>query len=78
MLPAQIMILKGIQGAVDVAVEKIKEISIPVEGKHEIAQVAAISAGEDEIGSLIADAMEKVGTDGVITVEESKIHGHNP
>lgn len=70
------MILKkGIQGAVDVAVEKIKEISIPVEGKHEIAQVAAISAGEDEIGSLIADAMEKVGTDGVITVEESKSMG---
>ncbi len=66
---------KGIQGAVDVAVEEIKGISIPVEGKHEIAQVASISAGEEEIGSLIADAMEKVGTDGVITVEESKSMG---
>ncbi len=70
------MILKkGIQGAVDVAVNKIRDISIPVEGKNEIAQVASISAGEDEIGSLIADAMEKVGTDGVITVEESKSMG---
>jgi len=70
------MILKkGIQGAVDVAVEEIKGISIPVEGKHDIAQVASISAGEEEIGSLIADAMEKVGTDGVITVEESKSMG---
>ena len=70
------MILKkGIQGAVDVAVEEIKGISIPVEGKHDIAQVASISAGEEEIGNLIADAMEKVGTDGVITVEESKSMG---
>jgi chaperonin GroEL len=70
------MILKkGIQGAVDVAVEKVKAISIPVEGKQEIAQVASISAGEEEIGNLIADAMEKVGTDGVITVEESKSMG---
>ena len=66
---------KGIQGAVDVAVGEIKGISIPVQGKHEIAQVASISAGEEEIGSLIADAMEKVGTDGVITVEESKSMG---
>jgi len=63
------MVLKrGIQGAVDVAVEEIKGISIPVKGKHEIAQVASISAGEEEIGNLIADAMEKVGTDGVITL----------
>ncbi len=70
------MILKkGIQGAVDVAVKKIQEISTLVEGKNEIAQVAAISAGEDEIGDLIADAMDKVGTDGVITVEESKSMG---
>jgi chaperonin GroEL len=66
---------KGIQGAVDVAVKEIKGISIPVEGKQEIAQVASISAGEEEIGNLIADAMEKVGTDGVITVEESKSMG---
>lgn len=70
------MILKkGIQAAVDVAVEKIQKNSIKVEGKHEIAQVAANSAGEDEIGELIADAMDKVGTDGVITVEESKSMG---
>ncbi len=66
---------KGIQGAVDVAVEEIKGISIAVKGKHEIAQVASVSASDDEIGNLIADAMEKVGTDGVITVEESKSMG---
>ena len=59
---------KGIQGAVEVAVEEIKKISIPVKGKQEVAQVASISAGDEEIGNLIADAMEKVGTDGVITV----------
>lgn len=70
------MILKkGIQGAVEVAVEEIKKISIPVKGKQEVAQVASISAGDEEIGNLIADAMEKVGTDGVITVEESKSIG---
>jgi chaperonin GroEL len=70
------MILKrGIQGAVDVAVDGIRDISIAVKGKENIAQVASISAGEDEIGSLIAEAMEKVGTDGVITVEESKSMG---
>ncbi len=70
------MILKrGIQGAVDVAVEGIKEISQPVEGKEAIAQVASVSAGDEQIGKLIADAMEKVGTAGVITVEESKSMG---
>lgn len=63
---------KGIQGAVDVAVEEIKNISKKVENKESIAQVASVSAGETEIGELIAEAMEKVGTDGVITVEESK------
>ena len=66
---------KGIQAAVDVAVEGIKSISIPVKGKENIAQVASISAGDEEIGNLIAEAMEKVGTDGVITVEESKSMG---
>lgn len=66
---------KGIQGAVDVAVEEIKNISIPVKGREDIAHVAAISAGDEEIGTLIAEAMEKVGTDGVITVEESKSMG---
>ena len=63
---------KGILSAVDVAVEELKKISKPVENKTAIAQVAAISASDNEIGALIADAMEKVGNDGVITVEESK------
>jgi len=66
---------KGIQGAVDVAVAEIKAISKAVEGKENIAQVASISAGDEEIGNLIAEAMEKVGKDGVITVEESKSMG---
>ncbi len=63
---------KGILSAVEVAVEELKNISKPIENKNSIAQVASISAGDKEIGGLIADAMEKVGTDGVITVEESK------
>ncbi len=63
---------KGILSAVDVAVDELKKISKPVESKKSIAQVASISAGDGEIGGLIADAMEKVGNDGVITVEESK------
>ncbi|BCJ87174.1 chaperonin GroEL [Effusibacillus dendaii] len=63
---------KGIEKAVRAAVDEIKKISKQVEGRENIAQVAAISAGDEEIGSLIADAMEKVGKDGVITVEESK------
>lgn len=66
---------KGIHGAVDVAVEEIKNISIPVKGRDDIAHVASISASDEEIGNLIAEAMEKVGTDGVITVEESKSMG---
>ena len=66
---------KGIQGAVDVAVEEIKGISHKVESKEAIAQVASVSAGDEEIGSLIAEAMEKVGNEGVITVEESKSMG---
>jgi chaperonin GroEL len=70
------MILKkGIQGAVAIAVEEIKNISKTVESKESIAQVASISASDDAIGSLIADAMEKVGKDGVIAVEESKSMG---
>lgn len=70
------MILKkGIQGAVDVAVDEIKATSKTIEGKESIAQVAAVSAGDDQIGQLIAEAMEKVGKDGVITVEESKSMG---
>jgi chaperonin GroEL len=68
------MILRrGIQKAVDMAVEEIKKIAKPVENKTSITQVATISAGNDqEIGAIIAEAMEKVGKDGVITVEESK------
>lgn len=65
----------GIKKAVDVAVEEIKKISKPINGKQDITRVAAISASDDEIGNLIADAMEKVGNDGVITVEESKTMG---
>ncbi|MDY2960170.1 MAG: chaperonin GroEL [Hornefia sp.] len=66
---------KGINGAVDVAVEEIKKMSKSVETKESIAQVAAVSAADDTIGELIAEAMEKVGKDGVITVEESKSLG---
>ena len=66
---------KGVQGAVAVAVDEIAKIAKPVESKDAIAQVGGISAGDNEIGSLIADAMEKVGKDGVITVEESKSLG---
>ena len=70
------MILRrGMQGAVDVAVEELKSISKAVESKENIAQVASVSAGEEEIGQYIADAMDKVGKEGVITVEESKSMG---
>ncbi|QGG49147.1 chaperonin GroEL [Heliorestis convoluta] len=67
------MVLKrGIQKAVERCVDEIKEIAKPIESKEAIAQVASISAADANIGSLIAEAMEKVGKDGVITVEESK------
>ena len=70
------MILKkGINRAVEVAVEEIKKISKPIENKSAIAQVASISAGEESIGEIISEAMEKVGKDGVITVEESNTFG---
>ncbi len=69
------IIKKGIQGATEVAVENIKKIANPVETKEAIAQVAAVSAGDATIGELISDAMEQVGKDGVITVEESKSMG---
>ncbi|AKS37212.1 molecular chaperone GroEL [Anoxybacillus gonensis] len=65
-------IRKGIEKAVAVAVEELKAISKPIEGKDSIAQVAAISAADEEVGQLIAEAMERVGKDGVITLEESK------
>lgn len=66
-----ILLKKGIEKATAVAVAKIQEMSRPVETREAIAQVAAISADDPEIGELLADAMEKVGRDGVITVEES-------
>ena len=72
------MILKrGISEAVDAAVEYLKGSAKPVDDKASIAQVASVSANDTEIGELIAEAMEKVGKDGVITVEESKTIGTN-
>jgi len=72
------MILKkGIERAVEVAVEELKKIAVPVEDKDAITQVASISANDAEIGQLIAEAMDKVGKDGVITVEEAKTMGTN-
>ncbi|MCB2290195.1 chaperonin GroEL [Clostridium sp. CS001] len=68
-------IRNGIKMAVDVAVEEIKKSSKPVSGKEDISRVASISAGDEEIGALIADAMERVGNEGVITIEESKSMG---
>ncbi|WP_045516312.1 chaperonin GroEL [Neobacillus niacini] len=65
-------IRKGIEKAVAVAVQELKTISKPIEGKESIAQVAAISSDDKEVGQLIAEAMERVGNDGVITIEESK------
>lgn len=67
-----VILKKGIAGAVDVAVEELKRISKPVKDKNAIGQVASISAGDEKVGELISDAMEKVGKDGVITIEESK------
>lgn len=70
------MILKrGINGAVDVAVDFLKGTAVQVQDKESIAQVASVSAADEEIGALIAEAMDKVGKDGVITVEESKTLG---
>ncbi len=63
---------RGIDKAVKVAVEELQKISVPVNGKEDIARVASISANNEEIGSLIAEAMERVSKDGVITIEESK------
>ena len=67
-----ITIRRGMERAVKVAVEALKANSKPIEGKESIANVAAISAADEEIGKLIAEAMERVGNDGVITLEESK------
>ena len=68
---------KGMNNAIEKAVEAIKENSTKVNGKADIARVAAISANDDNVGELIADAMEKVSNDGVITIEESKTMGTN-
>ena len=67
-----IIVRRGMKTATEAAVESIKAMSQTVNSKNHIARVAAISAGDDEVGNLIADAMEKVSNDGVITVEESK------
>ena len=67
-----IVLRKGMKKATDVAVKAIQEMSQKVSGKGQIARVAAVSSGDDEVGELVADAMEKVSQDGVITVEESK------
>ena len=67
-----IILRKGMKKATDAAVEAIASMSSTIQGKEHIARVAAISAGDDEVGQLVADAMEKVSNDGVITIEESK------
>ena len=67
-----IILRKGMKKATDTAVETIAKMSSKVNGKEHIARVAAISAGDEEVGTLVADAMEKVSGDGVITIEESK------
>ena len=67
-----IILRKGMKKATECAVEAISKMSQKVNGKEHIARVAAISAGDDEVGQLVADAMEKVSGDGVITIEESK------
>jgi chaperonin GroL len=66
------VVRKGIEKAVKAAVDELKKIAKPIEGKQSIAQVATISSGDEALGELIAEAMEKVGNDGVVTVEESK------
>ena len=67
-----IVLRKGMKKATDIAVEAIAKMSEPIKGKEQIARVAAISASDDEVGGLVADAMEKVTNEGVITIEESK------
>jgi len=66
---------RGIEAAVDAAVESIKKLSVEVDSKDQIAQVASISAADEDIGAMISDAIDKVGKDGVITVEESNTFG---
>src|SRR4029453_201546 len=66
---------RGIEKAVDQVVDRIKEVSTEISGKDQIARVAAISAADDEIGDVIADAIDKVGKDGVVNVEEGQTFG---
>src|SRR5687767_15133385 len=66
---------KGIEAAVETAVAAIKDLAVEVEGKGQIAQVASISSADEEIGTMISEAIDKVGKDGVITVEESQTFG---
>src|SRR5260221_11032340 len=68
--PMQLKI--GIEKAVEAVVEEIKKLSVPVKGHEDVAHVAAISSQSEQIGNLIADAMDKVGKDGVITVEDNQ------
>ena len=67
-----IILKKGMKKATDAAVDALVKMSKPVNGKEQIARVAAVSSGDDEVGEMVADAMEKVSKDGVITIEESK------
>ncbi|MBQ7614512.1 MAG: chaperonin GroEL, partial [Butyrivibrio sp.] len=67
-----IVLRKGMKKATDAAVESIGKMATKVKGKEQIMRVAAVSSGDDEVGQMIADAMEKVSNDGVITIEESK------
>ena len=67
-----IILRKGMKKATDCAVEAIADMSAKINGKDQIAKVASISAGDETVGQLVADAMEKVSNDGVITIEESK------
>ena len=68
-----IVLRKGMKKATDKAVQILAEMSQPVAGKEQIAKVAAVSSGSEEVGQMVADAMEKVSKDGVITIEESKV-----
>ena len=67
-----IIMAKGMQKATDAAVDELKKMSSPVKNKKQIARVAAVSSGSDEVGEMVANAMEEVSKDGVITIEESK------
>ena len=67
-----IILKKGIMAMTEAAVDELRKLSVPISGKKNIAQVASISAEDEAIGELISDAMEKVGTDGVITIDEGK------